>query len=68
MEWYEIPVKVQRDDKIMIVPANEVKRGDYVFYLGMKRKCDGHIPDDDEEVMYLEFGINSYPAEMFDSE
>ena len=36
-EWYEIPVKVFREGEEMIVPANEVQKGDYVYFLGMKR-------------------------------
>lgn len=66
VEWYEIPVKVIRDGKEMVVPANQVSKGDYVFWSGRKVKCDGCIPDDDEEVMYLRFGIDNWPAEMFD--
>ena len=67
-EWYEIPIKIQRGNKEMVVPTNQVQAGDHVFYLGIKRRCDGAIPDDEEEIMYLKFGIDCWPAEMFDSE
>lgn len=66
-EWYEVPIKIIRDGKEMILPANEVKKGDYVFFLGMKRICDGMIPDDDEEIIYIKFGIDLWPAEMCNS-
>lgn len=63
-EWYEIPINVWRNGVELTVPANEVEDGDYVNFMGMKRKCNGVIPDDDEEIMYIRFGIDDWPVEM----
>lgn len=66
-EWYELPIRVIRNGVDMIIPANQVQKGDYVFFMGMKRICDGMIPDDDEEIIYLIFGIDQWPSAIFDA-
>ena len=65
--WYELPIKVNRNGTDMIIPANQVEDGDLVFFDGEKRQCDGMIPDDDEEIIYLIFGIDQWPSAIFDA-
>lgn len=67
-EWYEEPVKVKRDDKILVVPANEVQEGDTVWMGEIPYKSYGVIADDDEEVMCIYIDpINAWPAGCFAS-
>lgn len=67
-EWYEEPVKVERNGEILVVPANEVQDGDTVWMGGIPRRAYGCIPDDDEEIMYIYIDpINAWPAECFAS-
>lgn len=71
-EWYEIPVRVERDGQLQVVPANQVQCGDKVQFVwsGIPHVAAGHIPDDDEEIMYIEIngGADCWPAAMFCSE
>ena len=68
-EWYEIPVKVVRNEKTMIVPANQVQNGDTVWLGMLQYTAHDHLPDDDEEIMYIQIngGADAWPAAMFAS-
>jgi len=71
-EWYEIPVLVERNKKELVVPANQVQKGDKVWFAwsGVSHIAAGHIVDDEEEIVYIEInnGADCWPAEMFLSE
>lgn len=71
-EWYEVPVRVERNGQILIVPANQVCAGDRVWLLGLgmfSYIVHDVIPDDDEGIMYIKINsIDAYPADSFLSE
>lgn len=72
-EWYEVPVRVERSGKKLIVPASQVCAGDKVWLfqlLGtLSYTVHDVIPDDDEGIMYIKINsIDAYPADAFLSE
>lgn len=65
-KWYEIPIRVKRNGKVLIVPANEVISGDKVWLCDVEYTSDGCIADDEEEIMYIKTNkIDAWPAAMF---
>ena len=69
-EWYEAPIRVERDGVSMIVPVCQVHPGDSVWSGRMiPYTVTDLLADDEEEVMYIKVNaIDAWPAEMFLSE
>lgn len=68
-EWYEVPVKVKRNEELLVVPANDVKEGDTVWMTRIPYKAYGILADDEEEIMYIKINpIDAWPACCFASE
>lgn len=69
-EWYEAPIRVERDGVSMIVPVCHVHPGDRVWSGRMiPYTVTDLLADDEEEVMYIKVNaIDAWPAEMFLSE
>ena len=68
-EWYEIPVRVERDGASMVVPACEVQPGDSVWIDFVSYIVKDILADDEEGIMYIKINeIDAWPAAMFLSE
>ena len=68
-EWYEIPVRVERDGASMVVPACEVQPGDRVWMDFVSYIVKDILADDEEGIMYIKINeIDAWPAAMFLSE
>lgn len=67
-KWSEVPVRIARQGKIPVVPANEVESGDVIWDAnGVSYITDGFWPDDEEEIAYLAInnGLYHWPAGFF---
>ena len=65
-EWYEAPIRVERDGVSVIVPVNQVRRGDRVWSGRIPYTVTDLLADDEEEVMYIKINeIDAWPSEMF---
>lgn len=68
-EWYEAPIRVERDGVSMIVPVGQVRPGDRVWSGRIPYTVTNLLADDEEEVMYIKINeIDAWPSEMFLSE
>lgn len=68
-EWYEAPIRVERDGVSMIVPVNQVRPGDRVWSGRIPYTVTDLLADDEEEAMYIKINeIDAWPSEMFLSE
>ena len=68
-EWYEAPIRVERDGVSMVVPVGQVHPGDRVWSGRIPYTVADLLADDEEETMYIKINeIDAWPSEMFLSE